>query len=237
MPDLVVDRLRSIQFDQYTSGMDTIQRHLLIFHSGWLNSRRKRVLCHYLPMVLLLTYLWVFYCWVLIAPPCTHRYIYTLPVCAAAPCYLLHSFLGVWDSAVHGCLPTLVVASANVALVVRVVMHKRRVNQHFQWRKSRRMIIQLLAISSLHLFFNLPLMLVWTLRLLHLVPHIPTELLLTIYFIGYWTVFLLPIVYWSSSGEPIKLWRRLSGQQYFNNPVTIPFPLGNRSTHGFPMTR
>jgi hypothetical protein len=38
-----------------------IERHILIFHDRWVSNRRGRFLFHYLPLIILVTYILVFY--------------------------------------------------------------------------------------------------------------------------------------------------------------------------------
>lgn len=61
-----------------------------------------------------------------------------------------------FDWTINNGLPTLVIIVSNISLMIRVVKQKRRVQQRINWRKQRRMTLQLLSISILFLFAWLP---------------------------------------------------------------------------------
>ncbi|CAF4966814.1 unnamed protein product, partial [Rotaria sp. Silwood1] len=48
----------------------SIERHILIFHNQWLSSSRRRFLIHYVPMMLLVSYIILFHFVVIVFPPC-----------------------------------------------------------------------------------------------------------------------------------------------------------------------
>ena len=78
-------------------------------------------------------------------------------VCGFANCYLVYNkVLGTYDWAVDNGLPVVIIALANVALIVRVIRQKRRRQQLVSWRKQRRMTLQLLSISCLYFFAWFP---------------------------------------------------------------------------------
>jgi hypothetical protein len=172
----------------------SIERHILVFHNQWISTKQKRLFVHYLPLVILILYSTIYYTYVIFFPPCQHTFIYTLPVCAATPCHLLHPFLGLWEMGVHGCLSTILVAFFSIALLARVIIHKRRRNRVFRWKIYRKMIIQLLSISALYLLLNFPIMLMSVAHLCGLPADIGVEVQQITFFLTYWVMFLLPFV-------------------------------------------
>ena len=172
----------------------SIERHILVFHDRWISTKRKRFFVHYLPLYILISYSSIYYTFVIFFPPCQHTFIYTLPVCAASPCHLLHPILGLWEMGVHGCLSTITVAFFSIALLVRVILYKRRHNRAFRWRKYRKMIIQLLSISAMYLLLNFPIMLMSVAHLCGLPSNIGVEAQQITFFLTYWVMFLLPFV-------------------------------------------
>jgi len=172
----------------------SIERHILVFHDRWVSTKRKRFFVHYLPLLILIFYLTIYYTIVIFFPPCQHTFIYTLPVCAASPCHLFHPILGLWEMGIHGCLSTILVAFFSIALLVRVIVHKRRRNRRFRWKIYRKMIIQLLSISALYLLLNFPIMLMSVARLCGFPPDIGVETQQITFFLTYWVMFLLPFV-------------------------------------------
>jgi hypothetical protein len=172
----------------------SIERHILVFHDRWVLTKKRRFYVHYLPLCILILYSTTYYTFVIFFPPCQHIFVYTLPVCAASPCHLFHPVLGLWEMGVHGCLSTIVVAFFSIALLIRVILHKRRRNRVFQWRKYRKMIIQLLSISALYLLLNFPIMILSVAHLCGLPPDIGVEAQQITFFLTYWVMFLLPFV-------------------------------------------
>ncbi|CAF0857840.1 unnamed protein product [Adineta steineri] len=133
-----------------------IERHILIFHDRLLLNRRGRFLFHYLPLIVLVTYILLFYLIVIFLLPCENNYLYTVPVCGESPCYGSYGILGMWEFIVHLSIPILSEGIASIALILRVQIQKRRLRQSNQWHKQRRMIIQLLLVSTLNIGINIP---------------------------------------------------------------------------------
>jgi hypothetical protein len=188
-----------VSFGMYNGGTilmawAAIERHFLIFNSQWILTERGRRFVHYFPLTLLLFYIFIFYIYVLFFFPCENLYHYTLPLCNAYPCYQADSFLGVWDIIVNNILPSLLVALMSIALLIRVIRQKRRLNQQIQWRKQRKMTIQLLSLSALNIVFNIPLNLVSLAHLCGLPEDYGVEAEQYFYFSCYFLTFLFPFV-------------------------------------------
>ena len=62
-----------------------------------------------------------------------------------------------WDALVHQTLPNVVIAVFSMALLARVLWRKYQVQHRIQWRRHRKMTVQLLSISLLYLIFAFPL--------------------------------------------------------------------------------
>ncbi|CAF3638976.1 unnamed protein product [Rotaria sordida] len=136
----------------------SFHRYLFIFHDRLFLQGKKRFVFHYLPLIILLLYILIFYIYVIIFPPCKNTFDYALPVCNDYPCYLDNVVLGIWDSVMNSIVPTFVVCISSVTIVIRVHYQKRRlVNQRNQWRRQRKMMIQLISSSILYLIPNIPL--------------------------------------------------------------------------------
>lgn len=136
----------------------SIQRHLLIFNSNMFHNRFKCLVFYYLPLALCIVYPIIFYIFIIFVYPCDGtQWDYTSNLCGYANCYLVYNrFLATFDWAANNGSPVLVIILANVFLIIRVIMHKRRQQQGISWKKQRRMTLQLLIISSLYLFAWLP---------------------------------------------------------------------------------
>ena len=133
----------------------SIERHILIFHDRWVSTRHKRFVGHYLPLIVLLLYCLIFYGLVYFFPPCENSIRASSTYCIT-PCLYKSRALNLWESIVHQIIPNTIIVVFNVALLVRTLWRKYRLHQAIQWRKHRKMTIQLLSISLLYLIFSGP---------------------------------------------------------------------------------
>lgn len=173
----------------------SIERHLLIFHSHLMSTRRKRFLYHYLPPALLVLYMMLFYAWVMFIPPCENQYNFNAESCGSDPCYAHVRFLGLWDALVNSVLPTLTIAVFSVALLYRTVVHKRRLGQANQRRKLRHMSIQLLTLAGVYLFLNFPFAIIMLVQLISKTgPQTGFGAQLYVFFLTYSVTLSLPFV-------------------------------------------
>ena len=170
----------------------SIERHILIFHDRWVANRRGRFFFHYLPLIIIVTYILLFYIIVIFFLPCENNYDYSVPVCGATPCYQSYGILGKWEFSVHTSAPIILEGIVSAALVIRVQWQKRRLHQSAQWRKQRRMIIQLFLISGLNVSLNLPLNLILLAYLCGLPSQYGVQAELYFYFLAYFVIFLFP---------------------------------------------
>lgn len=198
-----------VSFGMYNGGTilmawAAIERHILVFQYQWIRTKRGRILVHYFPISILLLYIFVFYIYVLFFFPCENTYEYLLPICNAYPCYQADSFIGMWEFIVNNIIPSLLVAVMSIALLIRVVRQKRHLNQHIEWRKQRKMTIQLVSLSALNIIFNLPLNLVSLAHLSGLPEDYGVEAQHYFYFSCYFLIFLFPFVCLFSYSELVK---------------------------------
>ncbi len=169
-----------------------IERHILIFHDRWVSTRRGRFLVHYLPLIVILTYIILFYGIAFLLIPCQNTYEYSVPICGASPCYQEYGIAGMWEFIVNTSAPIILEGIVSISLVLRVLWQRRRLRQSSQWRKHRRMIIQLFLVSGFNLSLNLPIELIAVAHLCGLPAEYGVEPELYFYFFGYWVSFLFP---------------------------------------------
>jgi len=173
----------------------SIERHILIFHSKYVVTKNQKIFYHYLPPIILMIYLFIFHTSVLISPPCENKFDFDALECGSNPCYLSIAFLAIWDVVVHDIIPTLIIAIFNVALLYRVIAQKKRLRQPIQWRKHRRMSMQLLSLSSVYIFLNLPMIIIILVQLIkHKEPDIGFGTQLYIFILTYSVTLSLPFV-------------------------------------------
>ncbi len=171
-----------------------IERHILIFHDRWVSNSRGRFLFHYLPLIILVTYILLFYFIVIFFLPCENTYLYTEPLCGDSPCYQSYSILALWEFIFNTGAPILLEGIVSTALVIRVQWQKQRLHQSAQWRKQRRMIIQLLLISGVNISLNFPYYLLTLAHLYGLPAEDGGQAELYFSFFGYFIIFLFPFV-------------------------------------------
>ncbi len=169
-----------------------IERHILIFNDGWVSTRRGRFLAHYLPLILILTYIILFYVIAIFFIPCQNTYDYSVPICGDSPCYENYGILGMWEFIVNTSVPILLENIFSIGLVVRVLLQKRRLRQSPQWRKYRRMTFQLFLVSGLNVTVNLPGYLIPLAHLCGLPAKYGAQVERYFFFLGYWVIFLFP---------------------------------------------
>jgi hypothetical protein len=171
----------------------TVERHILIFHDGWLSTRKRRVFIHYLPIVFLLLYLFIFYTIIYFFPSCENDSDPSSPVCMF-PCLYYSYILSMWDYIVEQILPTLTIIVCSIALFARVLWRKVHMRRTIHWRKHRKMTIQVLSISFVYLLLLLPYAIVYIVRVCGLSSPLISNFSTYTVFISYFILLLFPFV-------------------------------------------
>ncbi|CAF1193857.1 unnamed protein product [Adineta steineri] len=141
---------------------------------------------------------------VIIFPPCSNTYDYTLPVCGEYPCYLDIPLLGIWDTVINSIVPTTIITVFSIILLARVYIQKRRLNRANRWRRQRKMTIQLLSICILYLSANVPLNLVTFGHICGLPSHFGANVQVYANYLCYFVTLLFPFVCLSTLSEMRK---------------------------------
>ena len=170
----------------------SVERHILIFHDRWLANTRGRFLFHYLPLIILVAYISIFYAIVNFFLPCENIYVYAVPVCGASPCYQSYTTLATWEFLGNSLIPIFLEGISTITLVARVQCQRRRLQQSNRWRRQRRMIIQLMLVSSLNVTANTPVFLIPFLRSCGISMENAIQPELYFFFFGYFVIFLFP---------------------------------------------
>lgn len=146
----------------------SLERHLFVFHHQLFTTAKKRLLVHYCPMFVCVFYPLIYYIGVLFLYPCKNYYNFVRNVCSSA-CFLDENpNLALYEFFAHGTIPTILIAFLSLALLFRVLKQKRRMGQREHWNRHRKIILQMISISSLFLVTNLPLCIVALIQLLGL---------------------------------------------------------------------
>lgn len=169
----------------------SFERHILVYHSNLVATRRKQLFFHYIPLSFVLIYCFVFYSYAIFFTPCENNFDYTQAWCSY-PCYYNDPVLSVYDTIGNGIVLTLLTVISDIGLIVRHIYHRRQMQQVIQWRKYRKMLIQLLSISGLELFFTLPVLIIIGAEQCGVSEDILGEAALYTVFFSYFIMLLLP---------------------------------------------
>ena len=148
------------------------------------------------------------------------------------PCYFVNEALNRFVFAFNILMPIGIIILANVTLGCRVIYHKMSRQQGVDWRRHRKMILQLWIISSLHPGIWLPLVCTMLIRMT-LDPLFMTDRLEAMQFALFFVPLLFPMICLSTQAELIKELKKLVRRRPFNKITAIA---SNRNTGQPPTT-
>ncbi|CAF1192014.1 unnamed protein product [Adineta steineri] len=137
-------------------GWASVERHILIFHDQWVSTKKKRFFIHYLPLIFIVLYGVVIYGTITPMNNCNRPFYYFIPMCAYSSCVYNSLAFGLYEFMTGAILSSVLIGFGSIFLILRVIVRKRRLQQQIQWRKHRKMILQLLSVSSLFFVLYLP---------------------------------------------------------------------------------
>jgi hypothetical protein len=202
----------------------SVERYLLIFHVNLYTTAKRRLLFHYLPLVLIIVYLIMFYIVAIFIYSCEPQFDFTKPLCGF-PCYTNHANIVLYDLIVHTWIPLCFGILLDISLVIRVVYRKRVGLQHqsAQWRKHRKMVIQLLLISGLYSMCQAPYAVVAFIQLFVNLPDSIAYVQIVYFYYLFWLfTLLLPFVCIQCISKVINKVKRSLMQRKRRKIVTIP---------------
>lgn len=168
------------------------ERHLLIFHDHLVVTFRGKIIFHYIPLVFFLAVPWFYYVFLVFFYPCTNTFYPSYLFCAWC-CYAYNNQVVFFNWLTFGVIPTFSITLFSAGLILRVIIQKRRARQQMNWRRHRRMIIQLLGISALYIFFDAPTVIIGLVQLRW--PTFAGEFqILYLFYIGYFLSLLMPFI-------------------------------------------
>jgi hypothetical protein len=203
------------------------ERHILIFNSQLVATKRKRLLVHYLPVACILVYGSLFYGTAIFFPPCQNTYEYHDEWCAES-CLFNNTIFVIYQLVMNEILCTVLIVVVSLALLVRIIWQKKTsLNQPMNWRKYRRMTIQLLAMVAPYFFFHLPEMIIVLIKPFDLTSEFGQKFEVYMNFIGFGPELLLPFVClaalypkpWDRRNRLITAETMLKNQTVLNNPT------------------
>jgi hypothetical protein len=210
----------------------SVERHLLIFHAHRVFQQRwKKWIFHYIPIVFCLIWAPLFYFIIIVINPwCTTVWNFDQILCGF-PCYYGDEVLNQFVFGFAIILPIVTIILANVTLVIRVIYQKMSRQQAHNWRRHRKMVLQLWVVSSFHLGIWLPL--VSTLLIERTVqPSFMIDQLETMQFAPYFVPLLLPMICVSTQPEFVSKMKNLIRMRPMNRVTVVTY---NRNA-GRPLT-
>jgi hypothetical protein len=202
----------------------TVERHILIFHDQLLSTRKKRFFVHYLPPVVITIYCLLYYSIVFFVVQCTNDFNNIITP-LFVPCAYQNNSLFMYETIVHAILTVLTIVISSVALLLRVLWQRHRTHRQIDWRRHRKMTIQLLSISIVYIIFLFPYALITICQLCGLSTDAVVQVLSVMTFFTYYALFLVPIACISLLPElRNKLMKilQLRQQQRAIHPIMLP---------------
>ena len=187
----------------WTMTWASIERHFLIFHQLLFTRFRGKLLFHYIPLLTSLNIPWIYYLVLIFFYPCANNFYQTFLFCGWC-CYAYNERLVFFNWLTFGVIPVCSISVLNLGLIVRVVSQKRRVQRRIHWCRHRRMVVQLINVSSLYILFDSPTIIIGLIRL-RLPTFAANIQILYLYYIVYLLPILVPFVCLSTFRE---IWSR-----------------------------
>ncbi len=172
----------------------SVERHILIFHPNWVATKTKCFLIHYLPLIIFGLYPFIYYIVIFFVIPCDIPLDFTQRSCGIIDCDYPTEAIGQWDNIANNLVPVCIIVIFSVALLGRIWYSKYRIRQRFQWRKYRKMAVQLLLITTVYFIIYFPLMIVLTIFTAGILFNGWADFLVASYYFSYFTILLTPFM-------------------------------------------
>ncbi|CAF1318907.1 unnamed protein product [Rotaria sordida] len=171
----------------------SIERHILIFHDKWVSTKKKRFFVHYLPLIIIILYWFIFYTFVYFYPPCKNIFENSQMICVKI-CLFQSFVFRALEMLFHYIIPCFTIIFLGIILILRVLWQKHRMHQPIRWRRHRKMTVQLLSISVLYLLVTAPWAIMIFLRICGLPYDVGEGFENLTFFISYYIVLFFPFV-------------------------------------------
>jgi hypothetical protein len=182
----------------------SIERFVLIFYWNFITgSQHRKLWFHYIPMLFCCTSVLIWYIVLIFIYPCENMFDYTMFLCNSA-CYQSNVLIGILDWMGTVLLPVVIVILFSLLLLIRAILQKRRLHLPLNWRRTRKMIIQLLAVVFVFLCTQVPLSIFAIVRLAFIPDFLTDILTLWYYYTPYFIFSLTPFAYVITTKEVLK---------------------------------
>jgi hypothetical protein len=102
-----------------------------------------------------MSYTFCFFVYAMLFFPCQNSFDYTSAYCAYA-CFFSSPVIVAYESLAHEAIPTVLIGLFSITLIIRVIARSRRLRQTMNWKKYRKMTIQLVSVSTLYFATTFP---------------------------------------------------------------------------------
>jgi hypothetical protein len=182
----------------------SVERFVLILSPAVITgSQRRKLFFHYISMIFCCVLVIIWYSVLVLIYPCVNTFDFTLFLCNSA-CYQSNVLIGTIDWIGSVLLPVFIVIFFNVSLLTRTVLLKRRLHLPLTWRRTRKMIIQLLTVVFMFLCTQIPLTIFAIIRLAFNPNFLNSVLTLWYYFTPYLIFLMTPFAYLITTKEVSK---------------------------------
>ena len=176
-----------------------VERHLFVFHGPWMKKKWCLIAFHYIPLFVCLIYAPILYIVLIIFPTiCNNVWNYTIVYCGGACYAFTYPFLGTFDWLFNNGLPAFLIFLGNILLFFRIIWQRIKHGRPVQWKHQKRMIVQLVFISTLIMILAFPAVIVGCIQLLWIPTFLMDIQYNYFYYIGCFINQFLPFVIMSS---------------------------------------
>jgi hypothetical protein len=172
----------------------SVERHILIFHTNWLATPRKRFLIHYLPLIIFCIYPSLFYVYVFFIQSCDVVLNYTARRCGYSNCISVHPITAMIDSVANNFIPTFIIIIFSIVLLIRVLYQRYRVHRQIRWANYIKMATQLLSISAIYFVLYVPFALLFLAYTCGLSMNTGADFFAAVLYFSYYPPLLIPFV-------------------------------------------
>lgn len=168
-----------------------IERHILIYNSNALRQYRNRLIFHYIPLIVIVLYLFFFNAASFFTPACFSNFDYRVVFCDAT-CLGSVVFMSTWYLAVNQLLAALLAIVFSFALLLRVIQRRIYWKKSLDWQRLNKLTIQVLVLTALFIVLELPYAISGTLDYFGLFRHSYTFKLINA--INLFLCYIMPII-------------------------------------------
>ncbi|CAF4501198.1 unnamed protein product [Rotaria socialis] len=115
----------------------SVERHILIFHTNWITTKKRKILLHYLPIIAIVTYgvalFTITHFFLSCVRPLNPNSLY----CGFYSCIYNSGAYSMFEFITGGITNGFIIATFSAALLARIIRKKLRINQEVNWRKQR----------------------------------------------------------------------------------------------------